>query len=130
MTKLIRDFKEYGIKNASTQASIIYEYFSPSNTIDTINKYENIPLTAYNVKIINDSRGNLKRNDKIDKRSISTGQICTSTTKLAITRTLQMINDKEINEIVKTIEKFDAWMCSNLICNFFAERHTNTESVK
>ena len=45
MTKLIRDFKEYGIKNASTQASIIYEYFSPSNTIDTINKYENIPLT-------------------------------------------------------------------------------------
>ena len=103
MTKLIRDFKEYGIKNASTQASIIYEYFSPSNTIDTINKYENIPLTAYNVKIINDSRGNLKRNDKIDKRSISTGQICTSTTKLAITRTLQMINDKEINEIIYNI---------------------------
>lgn len=103
MTKLIRDFKEYGIKNASTQASIIYEYFSPSNTTDTINKYENIPLTAYNVKIINDSRGNLKRNDKIDKRSISTGQICTSTTKLAITRTLQMINDKEINEIIYNI---------------------------
>ena len=103
MTKLIRDFKEYGIKNASTQASIIYEYFSPSNTIDTINNYEKIPLTAYNVKIINDSRGNLKRNDKIDKRSISTGQICTSTTKLAITRTLQMINDKEINEIINNI---------------------------
>ena len=103
MTKLIRDFKEYGIKNASTQASIVYEYFSPSNTTDTINKYENIPLTAYNVKIINDSRGNLKRNDKIDKRSISTGQICTSTTKLAITRTLQMINDKEINEIIYNI---------------------------
>lgn len=103
MTKLIRDFKEYGIKNASTQASIIYEYFSPSNTINTINKYENIDLTEYNVKIINDSRGNLKRNDKIDKRSISTGQICTSTTKLAITRTLQMINDKEINEIIYNI---------------------------
>lgn len=103
MTQLIRNFKENGIKNASTQASIIYEYFSPSNTIDTINKDKNIPLRAYNVKIINDSRGNLKRNDKIDKRSISTGQICTSTTKLAITRTLQMIKDKEINDIIHNI---------------------------
>ena len=103
MIQLINNFKNNGIKNAPTQASIIYEYFSPSNTLETIDKYDSIPLGAYNVKIINDSRGNLKRNDKIDKRSISTGQICTSTTKLAITRTLQMIKDKEIDDIIYNI---------------------------
>lgn len=92
ITKLISNFNANGIRRAPEQASIIYEFFSPTNTND-----------IYNVKVINDSRGQMKRNDKIDKRSISTGQICTSTTKLAMTRTLQMVNEKEIDDIIYNI---------------------------
>lgn len=103
MNQLINSFKENGIKNASSKASSVYEFFSPSNTIETIDNFDSISLGAYNVKIINDSRGNLKRDNEIDKRSISTGQICTSTTKSSITKTLQIVKDKEIDEIINDI---------------------------
>ena len=103
MNQLINSFKENGIKNASSKASSVYEFFSPSNTMETIDNFDSISLGAYNVKIINDSRGNLKRDNEIDKRSISTGQICTSTTKSSITKTLQIVKDKEIDEIINDI---------------------------
>lgn len=97
MTEILRNYNMYGQKNAINQAAIVYEYFAPNLFEDT-----------YNVRIVNQSRGNYKRDNKIDKRSISTGQECITTTKQSLIRSLQTINGvPEIDNIVANIKQDD-----------------------
>ena len=99
MTEIITLYNKFGKKNAEEQASIVYEYFAP----DFFNP------NKYNVRIVNGSRGNIKRDNKVDKRSISTGQECTTTTKQSLIRSLQQIqplnNLPEIKRIIDNIQK-------------------------
>lgn len=93
MTEIIANYKQTGQIKANEQAAIVYEYFAP-NLFDK----------KYNVRIVNQSRGNVKENNQIDKRSISTGQDCNTTTKSLLIRSLEVIKDiPEIKEIIKNI---------------------------
>lgn len=103
LTKVLTSFKKVGQKNAPTQAAIVYEYFSP-----------NLFGNAYNVRIVNQSRGNFKRDNKIDKRSVSTGQECITATKPSLTRSLQAIKDvPEIDKLVQNINSNDKVFINN-----------------
>ena len=94
MTEIITNYKQTGQIRANEQAAIIYEYFAP-NLFDK----------KYNVRIVNQSRGNIKENKQIDKRSISTGQDCNTTTKLLLIRSLEVIKDvPEIKDIINNIK--------------------------
>lgn len=93
LANVINMYKQYGQRNAPEQAATVYEYFAP-------NLFEEL----YNVRIVNQSRGNYKRDNKIDKRSISTGQVCITATKPSLTRSLQTIKGvPEINQIIMNI---------------------------
>lgn len=93
LTDVLTYYNNTGIKNANKQAANVYEYFAATLFTD-----------GYNVRIVNASRGNFKQDNKIDKRSISTGQDCTTTTKSSLTRSLQQVKGvPEIDQIVSEI---------------------------
>lgn len=93
LTEVLTSYNDTGIKNANKQAANVYEYFAATLFTD-----------GYNVRIVNASRGNFKQDNKIDKRSISTGQDCTTTTKTSLTRSLQQVRGvPEIDQIVAEI---------------------------
>lgn len=93
LTETLNYYNETGIKNANTQAAYIYEYFASS-----------MFRRGFNVRIVNATRGNIKQNNKIDKRSISTGQDCTTAPISSLETSLQQVADQpEMATILREI---------------------------
>lgn len=103
MTQILTSYRQTGQIRAQEQAAIVYEYFAPNLFEDN-----------YNVRIVNQSRGTKKKDDKIDKRSVSTGQECITTTKSLLIRSLQVIKDvPEITKIINNINNTDEKLYAN-----------------
>lgn len=93
LTETLNYYNETGIKNANTQAAYIYEYFASS-----------MFRRGFNIRIVNATRGSVKQNNKIDKRSISTGQDCTTAPISQIVTSLKQVADQpEMAQIHKEL---------------------------
>ena len=83
LTETLNYYNETGIKNANTQAAYVYEYFAST-----------MFRRGFNIRIVNATRGSIKQDNKLDKRSISTGQDCTTAPIKSITTSLEQVADQ------------------------------------
>lgn len=112
LTETLNYYNETGIKNASTQAAYVYEYFASS-----------MFRRGFNIRIVNATRGNVKQNKKLDKRSISTGQDCTTAPMSSLETSLEQVADQPemaviLNEIKQKVYDNSEERCRTLAYAF------------
>lgn len=96
MRELIEHFVQTGSYNAREQGGIVYGYFAPPS----------------NVRIVFQSRGMVKRDNSPDKRTLSTGQVCSTIPKKSITNMIQYLQDNP--HLKGFIDRFNYGMFKNM----------------